>query len=150
MIGQTRIEFIVGILIFSVILIFIVSQTNITFSNLLTDSRTDLLKAKAVNVITILSEDRGDPSNWDLNPENVKRVGLAQEPYILSASKINELNSNCSLIENFDLGSFRIKVYNSTHRMLLCGYDILNPPQTIEVRYVKIGNEYGNISVEMW
>ena len=101
MLGQIRIEFIAGILIFTIIIVFIVNQTNITFSNLLTDSRTDILKSKALNTITILVEDTGEPPDWD--PLNVERVGLAVKPYSLSINKINDLSADCSLLDNFIL-----------------------------------------------
>jgi hypothetical protein len=152
--GQMRIEFIVGVLIFAVVIVFIVTQTNTTFTNLLTDSKTDILKAKNLNSITILTEDTGDPIDWESiaqsNPENVRRVGLATTPYMLSVSKINRLRSNCELLNNFYLGSYRLKIYNSTNQLLFCGYETLEPPRSIETRYVKIGNDYGNVSLELW
>jgi hypothetical protein len=115
MFGQIRIEFIVGILIFAVIIFFIVNQTNITFSTLLTDSRADILKTKASNAITILVEDKGEPPNWD--SITVIRVGLANEPYSLSIDKINNLKSDCNLLE---------------------------------IKYVEIEGDYGNVSLELW
>lgn len=149
-----RIEFIAGILIFAIILVFIVSQTNITFSNLLTDSRADILKTQAINSITILVEDGGSPSNWESfalsSPWLVERVGLASSPLELSSSKISGLYSNCDLLENFDLGSYRLRIYDSDNRVLFCGYETLEPPTAIEVRYVKIGSEYGNVTLELW
>jgi hypothetical protein len=154
MIGQMRIEFIVGILIFAIIIVFIVSQTNTTFTNLLIDSKTDISKAKNLNSITILTEDVGDPSDWETiaqtNPEDVKRVGLAISPYNLSVSKIDSLNSNCGLLDNFNLGSYRLKIYNSTHQLLFCGYETLEPPLSVEIKYVRIGIDYGNVSLELW
>jgi hypothetical protein len=148
MLGQIRIEFIAGILIFAIIITFVVSQTNITFSNLLTDSKADVLKAKAFNAITILVEDVGEPSNW--NPSNVERVGLAYEPYSLSINKINTLSSNCGLLDNFALKSYRLKIYNSTDLILFCGIDITEPPAAFEVKYVEIEGDYGNVSLELW
>jgi hypothetical protein len=154
MIGQMRIEFIAGILIFAVVLVFIVNQTNVTFSSLLSDSEADITKAHNLNVMTILSEDKGDPTNWETiaqsNPGGVNRVGLASNPYNLSVSKINSLMSNCDLLSNFDLKQYRLKIYNSTQMLLFCGSDVLNSPKSIEVRYVKIGSDYGNITLELW
>ena len=149
-----RIEFIAGIIIFAIVLVFIVNQTNITFSSLLTDSKTDITKAHNLNSITILTEDRGYPANWESiaqsNPGSVKRVGLASTPYNLSVSKINSLRLNCDLLNNFDMGQYRLKVYNSTHMLIFCGSDVLNPPTSVEIRYVKINGDYGNISLELW
>ncbi len=148
MLGQIRIEFIAGILIFSIIITFIVNQTNITFSGLLTDSNADILKSKALNSITILVEDSGEPLNW--NPSNVERVGLAYEPHSLSISKIDMLNSNCNILDNFLLKSYRLKIYNSTNLLLFCGNENLNPATAIEVKYVEIEGDYGNVSLELW
>jgi hypothetical protein len=148
MFGQIRIEFIVGILIFAVIIIFIVNQTNITFSTLLTDSRADILKAKASNAITILVEDKGEPPNWV--PANVNRVGLAYKPYSLSIDKIDKLETDCNLLDNFTLESYRLKIFNSTDQILFCGYDSLEPPIALEIKYVEIEGDYGNVSLELW
>lgn len=148
MLGQIRIEFIAGILIFSIIIVFIVSQTNVTFSSLLSDSMADILKAKAVNSISILVEDTGEPSNW--NPSNVERVGLAYEPYRLSNNKIINLASDCSLLDNFVLRSYRLKIYNSTDLLLFCGTDILDSPAAYEIKYVDIEGDYGNVTLELW
>ena len=64
--------------------------------------------------------------------------------------KINALAANCELLDNFYLSSFRLRIYDSTQRILFCGYDTLTPPLSIEIRYVKIGSDYGNITLEMW
>jgi hypothetical protein len=148
MLGQIRIEFIAGILIFAILITFIVNQTNVTFSNLLVDSRADILKAKALNSITILVEDTGEPQNW--NPSNVERVGLAYQSHSLSISKIDMLNSDCTLLDNFVLRSYRLKIYNSTDLLLLCGQDVLTPPIAFEIKYVEIEGDYGNVSLELW
>jgi hypothetical protein len=148
MLGQIRIEFIAGILIFAIIIVFIVNQTNITFSNLLADSMADILKSKALNSITILVEDTGEPSDW--NPSNVERVGLAYEPYMLSINKINNLVSDCSLLDNFVLKSYRLKIYNSTNLLLFCGIDASEPPAAYEIKYVEIEGDYGNVTLELW
>lgn len=137
--GQIKIDFIFGMVVFSVIIIFIVTQTNTTFSSLLVDSKSDSLKAKASNAINLLVEDGGNPRNWDVaiaqgHPENVIRIGLADIPYNLSRSKVMNLSYNCSnsgvygnLLRAFDFGAYRLRVFNSTQRILLCGFDSLSP-----------------------
>lgn len=146
-----RVEFIAGIIIFAIVIVFIATQTNRTFTNLLTDSKADISKAKNINSITILIEDRGDPPNWEsLAPNNINRVGLAVSPYNLSVSKINRINSECDLLDNFYLGSYRLKVYNSTDLVLFCGQDVLEPALSIETKYVRVGNSLGNITLELW
>jgi hypothetical protein len=160
MLGQIRVEFIFGIILFALIMFFIVTQTNTLFSSLLTDSRSDALKAKALNVIKILVEDRGYPTDWDTQlPGNVKRVGLVyNQPYNLSKNKVLNLSQNCSntpdiyknLLWNFDLKAYRLKVYNSTNQTLFCGFDSLEPPVVMETRYVFIDNDFGKVTLELW
>lgn len=145
-----RIEFVAGILIFAIILIFIVNQTNITFRNLLSDSRSDILKSKALNVITILTEDPGSPSNWNVNIWSTRRVGLATGTLELSRIKIDALYDNCNLLDDFDLGSYRLRIYDSSDLILFCGYDMLDSPSTIETRHVDIDGDYGNVTLEFW
>jgi len=158
MLGQIRVEFIFGIILFALIMFFIVTQTNTLFASLLTDSRSDLLKAKAIDAIKIFVEDRGDPPSWNNTPSNTKRVGLAEQPYFLSKSKVLTLNSNCTytadvyktLLWNFDLKAYRLKVYNSTHQLLFCGYDSLEAVSVMETRYVYIDGSFGRVTLEMW
>lgn len=137
MLGQIRIEFIFGLMLFILLIVFIVAQTNVLFTSLITDSKSDRLKAKAINSIKILVEDKGDPENWWNAPDaNVKRVGLAEQPYNLSINKINRLASpnNCTLLDNFDLGAYRLKISNSTQQLLMCGPNSLEPATVTEVK----------------
>jgi hypothetical protein len=161
MFGQVRIEFIFGVVIFAVIIFYIVTQTNTLFSALLFDSRLDYLKAEATNTIKILVEDRGEPANWDMlavsSPGSIKRVGLANEPFFLSRSKVLNLSYNCSnsdvyknLLWSFSLKAYRLRVYNSTSRILLCGFDSLEPAAVTETRYVYIDNGFGTVVLDLW
>ena len=153
MFGQIRIEFIIGVVIFVLVMFFVASRTNAVLSRILWESRSDVLKAKAINVMTILIEDKGDPENWySLADSSVKRVGLAEKPYNLSKEKINRLSSpnNCTLLNNFDLKSYRLKIYNSTNLILFCGFDSLEPVTVVVQKYVFIDNAFGNISLELW
>ena len=160
MFGQIRVEFVFGVLLFALIMFFIITQTNVLFSSLLTDSRTDAIKAKALSAIKILVEDKGDPTDWDTQPPaSVKRVGLSyNQPYNLSKNKVLTLNTNCTntvdlyknLLWNFDLKAYRLKIYNSTHEILFCGFDSLEPVIAIETRYVFIDGDFGKVTLEMW
>lgn len=163
MLGQIRVEFIIGMMIFALVMFFIVTQTNTLFSSLLSDSRADSLKAKAANSIKILVEDKGDPPIWDINVSQgqlnaVKRVGLADQPYSLNKNKVLNLSQNCTsatdlyktLLWNFDLKAYRLKIYNSTNRILFCGFDSLEPPVVVETRYIFIDTDFGNLTLELW
>lgn len=154
--GQIKIDFVFGVIVFSVIIFFIVSQTNTLFSSLLTDSKSDALKARATSAIDILVEDPGDPANWD-SAGGVKRIGLASSPYVLSRAKVLNLSYNCSnsdlyknLLWNFDMKAYRLRIYNSTKQIMLCGFDSLEAPTVTETRYVMIDNEYGRVVLDLW
>lgn len=150
MLGQIRVEFIFGIVIFGLIIFFIVSQTNVVLSIVLADSKSNYIKAKAIGVLTILLEDKGEPEDWETNIGETKRVGLADQPYKLSKSKVNVLKDNCDLLENFNLGGYRLLIYNSTHRVLFCGIESLDPVTAIMYRYVFIDQNFGNVTLEVW
>jgi hypothetical protein len=161
MLGQMRIEFIFSVIVFTVIIFFIVTQTNTLFSSLLVDSKSDALKAKASNVIQILVEDMGDPPNWDTiaqaNPNGVKRVGLAYNTYNLSKAKILNLSYNCSgsdpyknILWNFNLSAYKIRIFNSTHQILSCGLQTSEPGAVTEIRYVYVDRGYGRLILELW
>jgi len=153
MFGQVRVEFIFGLMLFILLIIFIISQTNVLFTSLITDSKSDKLKAKAINSVKILVEDKGDPENWwNVQDSNVKRVGLAEQPYNLSINKLNRLASpnNCTLLQNFDLGAYRLKISNSTQQLLMCGFNSLEPATATEVKEVYINGNLGTVSLELW
>ena len=152
--GQTRIEFIFAIVIFSIIVFYIVTQINTVFSNIISEYEINSLKAEANSMITTLINDKGNPEDWENiaenNPEDVKRVGLAIRPYDLSKNKIANLSYNCSLMSNFDIIEYRLKIYNSTDSVLFCGIDSLKPPKIFVMKYVIIENGLGNITLELW
>jgi hypothetical protein len=164
MLGQIRVEFVFGLVIFSVIVVFIVTQTNTVFSSLLADSNSDVLKAKAISIINVLVEDPGDPYNWNSAPQSAQRIGLANaiaansyQPYNLSSAKITALNTNCTntgvygnLLYGFEMKAYRLQVFNSTQRLLFCGFDSLEPSAVSEVRYVYIQGDYGKVTLELW
>jgi hypothetical protein len=80
----------------------------------------------------------------------IKEVGLADQPNILSADKIADLSANCDLLLNFGMNTYRLRIYNSTSLLLYCGTESLSPAKITVSRYVKIGNDLGNITLEMW
>ncbi len=104
-----------------------------------------------INTLTILLEDVGDPTDWDTKlEEEIKRVGLATTPYILSKQKINRLNTTCSLLNDYNLGAYFLEIYNQTNKILLCGFDILEAPSSVSTRYIVVDNSIGNITLKLW
>lgn len=158
--GQARVEFILSIVAFAIIVFYISMQINNSFIGIYTDARLDMLKAKAINTITFLVEDSGDPENWEKlsDPTKANRTGLAyqKQPYNLSSEKIFVLNKTrdsygrCLLLENFSLGSYRLKIYNSTNEMLFCGYPSIAEITISLTKSVFIENQHGNITLEIW
>lgn len=151
MLGQLRIEFIFAVVVFSVIIFFVVSQVNVLFSSILTDSSSDISKTTIINTLNILLEDVGDPTNWDTKPEEeIKRVGLATTPYILSKEKINRLNTTCNLLNDYSLGAYFLEIYNQTNKILSCGVELLEAPSSVSTKYVVVDDSIGNITLKLW
>jgi hypothetical protein len=147
--GQIRVEFIFGVVAFAVIIFFIFSQLNIIFTAVVSDSKIDSLKSEGIGVINSLTQNKGDPEDWESQP-TVNRIGLAIEPYKLSLEKINKLKSNCDLLDIFELDGYQLEIYNSDEQILFCGFPG-KPKLTIFVsRSVFIEGEHGNISLELW
>ena len=134
MLGQTRIEFIFGVIIFAIIILYIVTQINSTFSTMINNYDTDTSKAKAVNVIKIILEN------------------ITDKPYVVSKDKIYDLNQSCDDLDTLDLGTYRLKIYNLSDLLLFCGSETLKPPKIFIIRYVSFVNEndLGNITLEVW
>jgi len=147
--AQIRLDFIFGIVIFVVVIFFVSTQLSNILQIVLTDANLDNLKAKAIGAITILSESPGDPTNWE-SLQYVNRVGLADRPYFLNLNKVTKLNSDCSLLDNMNLFPYRLTVYDSTSRILICGSGSLKPPLVTVTRTIIINNQYGNITLEMY
>ncbi|HLC51221.1 MAG TPA: hypothetical protein VJH90_02500 [archaeon] len=153
MLGQIRIDFILGVVFFSIVIFFIASQINFIWSNIETTSRLDTTRLTALSLVTYLVNDHGSPEDWENLPPDeaykIKRVGFAASNYRLSPNKIDRLNQTCGLLDNKTLGGFRIVVYNETNKMLQCGFVGEQLGSKI-VRNVLIGSLYGNITVEAW
>lgn len=65
MLGQTRLEFIFGVIIFALIIFYIADQANNTFSTIISDYDINNVKAEANNIVEVLTTDKGYPNNWN-------------------------------------------------------------------------------------
>jgi hypothetical protein len=82
---------------------------------------------------------------------DIIRFGLiSNQPYNVSKEKVYGLSQDCSNLDVFNLGTYRLKIYNSTNLMLLCGTDTLTPPKIFVSKYVLIENDTGNVTLELW
>lgn len=153
MLGQLKIEFIFSVVVFALVLFFVVSQINTLFTAIIADSEADISKSVVMNAMTVLLEDPGDPQDWETiaqsNPEDVKRVGLAIEPYVLSRQKIFELNRSCGLLHNYSLVDYTLYIFNSTDRMLTCGYETPSAPMATITKYALVDNEVVNVTLQV-
>jgi hypothetical protein len=150
MLGQTKFEFIFTVVIFAIVIFFAVSQVNILFTAIITDSTTDIAKTISTPVINLLVKDEGEPPNWESDPSNAKWVGLATDHFILSKQKVEELHNNCTLLNVYNLGEYNLVIYNKTHRILFCGYESLEIPKSIIIKYVFVDNDVGNVTLKVW
>ena len=150
MLGQTKFEFIFTVVIFTVIIFFAVSQINILFTAIITDSTTDIAKTISTPVINLLLKDEGEPPNWESDPSNAEWVGLATKPFVLSKQKVDELQNDCTLLNTYNLGEYNLIIYNKTHRILSCGYESLEIPKSIITKYVFVDSGVGNVTLKVW
>ena len=155
--GQVRIEFIIGIVIFAAIIFFLSSQITILFSTVVQDANRESLKGKAITALTVLLEDEGDPVNWESQPTgNIIRVGLADEPYKLNNNKLTRLRNECSLLERYELGKYRLifESYVITRIPMspiqLCGSENIGAPIVSVARNVYINGIYTKATLELY
>ena len=149
--GQIRISFIFSIVAFGVILFYIFSQTNMLFTALVTDAKSDVSKALISNTLNVLLQDSGYPENWEVLPNPPERVGLSTgRPNDLSESKINKLYQNCSYLDDYKLDSYSLTISNSTHLLLDCGHNYLESPSAFYSKYASVGNDIAFIMLKIW
>jgi len=137
--AQVKVEFVLGIVVFAMIIFYVASQISTVFVSINVDTNLDIMKSKSYAIMDILIE----------NTE----IGLALEPGILNTTKIDEWNStNCPEMSKFDMGGYRMIITDdNSEPMLFCGYVGIAPIRINIEQPVKFdNNEYGWISIEMW
>ena len=148
--GQVKLEFIFGVVMFAIVILWVVSQINTVYAGIGSDSRNDALRAKAYNIMSYLAEGSGE-TNWE-SSVSPKFIGLAydNQPYNLSENKIDALNTNCSLLDGYNLGAYRITIQDNTGELLFCGSRSVAQIRIMITRSVWIEDRYGNMTVEVW
>jgi len=141
--GQIKIEFMLAIVAFSIVVFAIATQVNSTANIVSSDSMNDVLRIKAIGLIGLLVEDpawlsSGEPYSIDM----FKLVGL-------NTSR-NASTNQCTRLEPLDLGGYRLTIANSTHTLLRCGALVVGTSAVSITRIVWIEQDYGTITVEMW
>ena len=148
--GVIKVEFILGVVIFAILIFYIAFQINTSFVGINIDTNLDMLKSESYSVLTILSTDETE--------------GLAYSKNVLSFDKIKQWddnrgsNNNCINLDEFNLGGYRLNIYHEDYNepILFCGYIGLSTLRTNVIKHVKIYDEStntirnGNMTMEMW
>ncbi len=147
--AQVKLEFIFSIVFFGLVLVFLVTQIANNNGIIITDSRADVLKAKTLAIIDLLSDSPGNPPDWE-NGGAIKRVGLASAPGKLSLTKINALKINCDLFEkSFGTFNYNMRISDETGDLLFCGYSNITISINIKRPFMVEGRR-GEISLDLW
>ncbi len=147
-----KIDFIFGLVVFGLIIFFIATQINVAFTTNISDALIDTLRAKGIATLNSLAESSGSPPDWENNPAQVKIIGLSYPDEInkISTKKILALNSSCTLLDNLNLGSYRLEIRNSTNKILFCGFLSQVSIKAVVTKFVFIDGDYGNMTIELW
>ena len=137
--GLIKIEFILGVVVFAVIIFYIAAQINAAFLTMNTDTRLDILKSKAISLMEIILKD----SELVITPNNLRK------------DKILEWETNnCNKLNGYSLGGYRLTITeyvgDTKTDILTCGYIGLTALRTDLVRAVSIDSNYGLVRIEMW
>ncbi|MEM5829401.1 MAG: hypothetical protein QW040_02190 [Candidatus Aenigmatarchaeota archaeon] len=94
------VEFITSLVIFIGFATYISFQISLFLPNYLNEIRAERMRSEAFQLSELLINDPGEPANWYVNFDNVKRIGLSDETKnvtnFLSGIKISSFFSNCS------------------------------------------------------
>lgn len=144
--GVIKVEFILGVVIFAIIIFYIATQINTSFSSVNADTRLDILKSESISILAILATD--------------KDIGLAYEKDVLDINKITtweatktSTNQECTQMKYFELGGYRLNIYHESYSapILFCGYVGLSPIRTTVTRHIKFNDGHiGNMTLELW
>lgn len=145
--GAIKIEFMLGVVVFAIIVLYVGNQIGIAFNSANTDARIDILKSKSISVLNMILLDND--------------IGLAVGPSVLSTSKLQEWNEdaelndgNCIQLDRFKLAGYRLVINDGTNDVLFCGFVGLSQIRTMTMREYIIEDsnptEYGTITLEMW
>ena len=87
---------------------------------------------------------------FQIKSEKVSLGIVVESPYQISDEKLEYLKNDCGKLDIFNLGTYRLRIYNSTQQAVFCGTDSLKPPRVSTTKYITVNNETGNITVEVW
>ncbi len=91
-----------------------------------------------------------DDIAYEIKTEKLYVGMVVNRSYEISKEKVNDLKENCERLDIFELGTYRLRIYNSTSLMLICGTESLRPPRVFVNKRVLVNNDLGNITMEVW
>lgn len=148
--GQIKIDFIIALIFFAIMIFYIGMQINNALVSSISDSKLDTMKSQANSILKIMVSTEGSPKNWESLPENqIVRIGLASSPHGISQSKLNALKNNCNLMNKFGGINYRLTISAGNSILLSCGYG--GPRVTSKAEMPVFANgAYGKAVLEMW
>jgi len=150
-------DLVISIVAFIMVFIFIVSIWSIYTIRLNENVASEELQLLAFQITDLLMKSRGEPNNWENNPDNVSVIGLHLNPGYLDGNKVNAF---LSLDYNKIKEAFNIERFDCDFKVLDTDGNLLNdtglsPDQSsLEVisvsRFAMIENETRQIVFTLW
>jgi len=106
--GQVNIYFLVSIALFISLSVYLVYLLISFYPAKGETIRINSLYAKSYTISELMLKDTGFPENW--NENNIERIGLASEPYIINTTKLDHLRNMCNPLNQ----SSRNRLYNAS------------------------------------
>lgn len=97
--SQLSLEYYASIILFILFVSYIFFQTIALVPRFIKESDDERLKSEAYQISELLVNDVGEPSNWNIQPQQAKRLGLStslNKTNLLNISKISVFNSSCN------------------------------------------------------
>jgi hypothetical protein len=79
---------------------FLISQLLSYYPTYINEVKRQTLLSEAYQISELLVNDAGDPPEWDVNPNQINRIGLLNQsinkPNVISLSKLTYVNNTCN------------------------------------------------------
>ncbi|UCD03572.1 MAG: hypothetical protein JSW73_03470 [Candidatus Woesearchaeota archaeon] len=153
--AQVQFDYIVAFFIFLIVVFFVAF---ITFRPI-TESSGYVKETKFVEtsnrVSELLIKTKGQPENWETDPDNVGRLGLASEPWVLDIDKVNatKYSLNYSQIKNsLDLDNYQFFLRVNSPSINVSIGNLPNNIQNVAMvkRYAVLNDQTATVTVGIW
>jgi len=152
--GQVQFDYIVAFFIFIIVIFFIAF---ISFRPI-SGSTSNLEETRTIRMSNRVSEllikTKGIPDDWEDDPDNVVRLGLASEPWVLDLNKVNNISSlNYSQIkEALDLDGYQFFLKVESAASYVSVGDMPNNIDHVSMinRYAVLEGETAIVAIGIW